>query len=85
MRFRVIVPANSKSKIVTFNVKLSSGFRQYSMPLKIDVRTFKLRKEPLPVSGGEDNSGRALFALLLLTGALFLRVSRKMREEGSRR
>jgi hypothetical protein len=55
------------------------------MPLKVDVRTFKLKQERLPVSGSDGASRQLLFAMLLLTGALFLRASRQLRHDGRRR
>jgi MYXO-CTERM domain-containing protein len=55
------------------------------MPLKVDVRTFKIKQERLPVSGSDGHSRQLLFAVLLLAGAFFLRTSRLLRdEEGGR-
>jgi len=81
IRFRVTVPRSSSAKVVTFNVKVSSGFRQYSMPLRVDVQTFRLKPERLPVSGADGYAGKLLFVLLLLTGAVVLRASRPPRDE----
>ena len=64
--------------------KVSDGFNEYNLPIKLDLQKLILVKPTLP-STGEDTVDPNLFALLLMTtGVLFVRTGRQLRKESSK-
>lgn len=81
MKFRVTVKDPSSNGTTVLVAKVSNGFTEYRVPVKLDLQDLRLVKRSLPVTGGEEQNPSVLALMLLATGVLFVRTGRQLRRE----